>query len=58
MTKYKINKEMVEYWLDNNYQNWIADILVGLVNSNDPNEIPNLRKEIRQAWLDHLEAQE
>ena len=57
MTDKYITKKEVEYCLDDNYQNWKADILVGLINSDDPNEIPNLRKEIKQAWFDSQDAQ-
>ena len=57
MTDKYITKKEVEYWLDDNYQNWIADNLVGLINSDDPNEIPNLRKEIKQASFDSQDAQ-
>ena len=45
-----VNKKMVQYWLDDNYQNWIADVLVELVNDKNPNALPNLQKEIRDAW--------
>ena len=41
---------MINYWLDDNYQTWIADILVSLVNDDNPNALINLRKEIADAW--------
>ena len=41
---------MMNYWLDDNYQTWIADILVSLVNDDNPNALINLRKEITDAW--------
>jgi len=45
-----ITKEMVGYWLDDNYQNWIADILVALANDKNPNALFDLQKEIKDAW--------
>ena len=54
--KQKVDKQMVNYWLDDNYQNWIADILVSLVNDNNPHALLNLRKEIRDAWNQRSEV--
>ena len=48
--------EMVKYWLGEDYHQWIAEVLVELIISNDPNEIPNLKKEIKKSWQDHLDA--
>jgi hypothetical protein len=45
-----VNKKMVQYWLDDDYQNWIADVLVELTNDNNPKALFNLRKEIKDAW--------
>ena len=39
---------MVEYWLDDNYQNWIAAILVSLANDKNPNALSDLQKEIEE----------
>ena len=50
ITNKKVNKQMINYWLDDNYQTWIADILVSLVNDDNPNALINLRKEIADAW--------
>ncbi len=50
MKNKKVNKQMMNYWLDDNYQTWIADILVSLVNDDNPNALINLRKEITDAW--------
>ena len=50
-----VNKDMVQYWLDDNYQNWIADVLVELVNDKNPSALSNLQKEIKDAWDQHLE---
>tara|TARA_R100001443_G_scaffold46718_1_gene59543 strand:- start:277 stop:558 length:282 start_codon:yes stop_codon:yes gene_type:complete len=50
ITNKKVNKQMMNYWLDDNYQTWIADILVSLVNDDNPNALINLRKEITDAW--------
>ena len=54
--KQKVDKQMVNYWLDDNYQTWIADILVSLVNDNNPHALLNLRKEIRDAWNQRSEV--
>ena len=51
-----VTKEMVNYWLDDNYQKWIADILVSLVNDNNPNALLDLRKEIKNAWEQRSEV--
>ena len=51
-----ITKEMVEYWLDDNYQNWIADILVALANDKNPNALSDLQKEIKDAWEQRSEV--
>ena len=54
--KQKVDKQMVNYWLDDNYQTWIADVLVELVNDKNTNARPNLQKEIRDAWNQRSEA--
>ena len=45
-----ITKDMVQYWLGDDYENWIAEILVSLVNDKNPNALLNLQKEIKDAW--------
>ncbi len=50
-----VNKDMVQYWLGDDYENWIDDILVKLVNDENPSAIYNLKKEIKDAWDQHLE---
>ena len=50
-----ITEDMVNYWLDDNYETWIAEILVSLVNDKNPNALLNLQKEIKDAWDQHLE---
>ena len=51
-----VDKQMVNYWLDDNYQTWIADVLVELVNDKNPRALPNLQKEIKDAWDQRSEA--
>jgi len=51
-----VTKDMVQYWLDDNYQNWIADVLVALVNDKNANALPNLQKEIKDAWEQRSEV--
>jgi hypothetical protein len=50
-----VNKDMVQYWLGDDYENWIDDILVKLVNDENPSALYNLQKEIKDAWDQHLE---
>ena len=50
-----VTKDMVQYWLGDDYENWIAEILVSLVNDKNPNALLNLQKEIKDAWDQHLE---
>ena len=54
-SKQAVNKDMVQYWLGDDYENWIDDILVKLVNDENPSAIYNLKKEIKDAWDQHLE---
>ena len=56
MNNKMVTKEMVEYWLDDNYQNWIADILVSLANDKNPNALSDLQKEIKDAWEQRSEV--
>ena len=56
MNNKMVTKEMVEYWLDDNYQNWIADILVSLANDENPNALSDLQKEIKDAWEQRSEV--
>ena len=50
-----VSKDMVQYWLGDDYENWIDDILVSLVNDKNPNALLDLQKEIKDAWDQHLE---
>jgi|TARA_B110000211_G_scaffold163834_1_gene184975 hypothetical protein len=50
-----ITKDMVQYWLGDDYENWIDDILLKLLNDENPNALYNLKKEIKDAWDQHLE---
>jgi hypothetical protein len=50
-----VTKDMVQYWLGDDYENWIDDILVSLVNDKNPSALRNLQKEIKDAWDQHLE---
>ena len=56
MTNKPITKKEVEYWLDDNYQTWIADILVALTNDSNPNALADLNKEIKDAWEQRSEV--
>ena len=50
-----ITKDMVQYWLGDDYENWIDDILLKLLNDENPSALYNLKKEIKDAWNQHLE---
>jgi hypothetical protein len=50
-----ITKDMVQYWLGDDYENWIDDISLKLVNDENPSALYNLKKEIKDAWDQHLE---
>ena len=50
-----ITKDMVQYWLGDDYENWIDDILLKLLNDENPSALYNLKKEIKDAWDQHLE---
>ena len=50
-----VTKDMVQYWLGDDYENWIDDILLKLLNDENPSALYNLHKEIKDAWDQHLE---
>ena len=50
-----VTKDMVQYWLGDDYENWIDDILLKLLNDENPSALYNLKKEIKDAWDQHLE---
>ena len=54
-SKQAVNKDMVQYWLGDDYENWIDDILLKLLNDENPSALYNLQKEIKDAWDQHLE---
>ena len=43
-----ITKEMVEYYLGDNSEKWIASVLMDICNC--PNDINLIKKEIKNAW--------
>ena len=48
----------MEYWLDDNYTNWLPDVLRNMINENKPNALIKLKKEIKQAYKDSIQASE
>ena len=45
-----ITKEMVEYWLEENYHKWIANVIVDICN--EPHDINHLKKQINgDLWV-------
>ena len=51
-----VTEDMVYYWLEDNYETWIAEVLVSLVNDKNPNALLNLQKEIKDAWNQRSEV--
>ena len=58
MTAKSITKQEMEYWLDDNYTNWLPDVLRNMINENKPNALIKLKKEIKQAYKDSVQANE
>ena len=44
----QVTKEMVEYWLEENYHKWIANVIVDICN--EPHDIEHLKKQIKEEW--------
>ena len=53
----KIIKQELEYWLEDNWKNWLPDVLLSLINDDKPNALKDLRKEIKKATQDSKDAQ-
>ena len=53
----KIIKQELEYWLEDNWKNWLPDVLLSLINDDNPNALKDLRKEIKKATQDSKDAQ-
>ena len=51
-----ITKEMVNNYLSEDYDEWIANVLTDICN--DPSDINILRKQIIEDWEQHLENSE
>ena len=52
----KITRKEMKYWLEDNYTNWLPDVLREMINENKPNALINLKKEIKKATKDSREA--
>ena len=52
-----ITKKEMEYWLEDNYTNWLPEVLRNMINKNKPNALINLKKEIKKAYKDSKDAQ-
>ena len=48
MTDKPITKQEIGYWLEDNYTNWLPDVLRNMINENKPNALIKLKKEIKQ----------
>jgi len=56
MTAKSITKQEMEYWLEDNYTNWLPDVLRNIINENKPDALINLKKEIKKASQDSEDA--
>ena len=56
MTNKSITKQEMEYWLDDNYTNWLPDVLRNMINKNKPDALINLKKEIKKASQDSKDS--
>ena len=54
----KISMKEMKYWLEDNYTNWLPNVLREMINENKPNALINLKKEIKKATKDSKEANE
>ena len=52
----KITRKEMKYWLEDNYTNWLPNVLREMINENKPNALINLKKEIKKATKDSKEA--
>ena len=57
MTDKPITKQEIGYWLEDNYTNWLPDVLRNMINENKPDALINLKKEIKKANQDSKDAQ-
>ena len=55
--KEKITRKEMKYWLEDNYTNWLPDVLREMINENKPNALINLKKEIKKASQGSKDAQ-
>ena len=52
-----ITKKEMEYWLEDNYTNWLPEVLRNMINENKSNALIDLQKEIKKAYQDSKDAQ-
>ena len=52
-----ITKKEMEYWLEDNYTNWLPEVLRNMINENKPDALIKLQKEIIKASQDSKDAQ-
>ena len=50
-----ITKEMVKYWLEDNSNQWIPNVIVDICN--DPHDIEHLKKQIKYEWKNKLKEE-
>jgi len=49
-----ITLDKVKYYLGDDYNKWLPEVLTGILNNMD--DLVKVRKEIKEAWEQHLEA--
>lgn len=52
----KLTREELNYWLEDNWVDWLPDILLNMINDNKPYALADLKYEIKQAWQQSREA--
>ena len=56
MTTKSITKQEMKYWLEDNYTNWLPEVLRNMINENKPDALIKLQKEIIKASQDSKDA--
>lgn len=52
----KLTREELNYWLEDNWVDWLPDILLNMLNENKPHALVDLKQEIKDAWKQSREA--
>jgi len=52
----KLTRQELNYWLEDNWVDWLPDILLNMLNENKPHALVDLKHEIKDAWKQSREA--